>query len=346
MGQHLQPPGLQKRVPDMTQIIGSNNDRNSTPEVLVGDGATPVPIKFYQDIYHQITGRTEQIQRRYKDSTLIEFGDIEQLYYKINQLCDVHHVVVSNEIITVFHEKDRKEQFTSFERFKLYNTNSASHCRTVVLKFNFSIAPAGIRKPQEYVVTAKLTSRVGLMKQFDEDDIPSFMRGHFVESAPTAEITVDYADYVVARGFMEAFDEWIKGVKKSSTSKLLLFIRSQSHYIPEAVRIFGAIVVAMFALTSVDDFFASEPNQDWARFFVVYGGGAFIIISLLGIAGSAIERAIDGFPTLSYIHLNKGDELLISEFNDSKRNEIMRFTLGCLSGIALNIAASRLEKLI
>ena len=50
-----------------------------------------------------------------------------------------------------------------------------------------------------------------------EQEAPPFVRGRLAGfvALNTAEITIDYADYVIARGFLEAFEEWIKGCKKT-----------------------------------------------------------------------------------------------------------------------------------
>lgn len=37
----------------------------------IAKGSSIIPIKVYQDIYHQITGRTEQIKKTYDESLLI-----------------------------------------------------------------------------------------------------------------------------------------------------------------------------------------------------------------------------------------------------------------------------------
>ena len=331
----------------MTNIIENDSDRASTESVRVGEGSSLVPIKFYQDVYHQVTGRTEQISRKYKDNLLLELADIQQLHHKIAQLLDVHNVVASNEVITIFYEKERKEQFTSFERFKLYNANATSPCLSLVLKFNLSIIPAGLKKPQEYVVTVKLTSRVGMLKQLANDDEPGFMRGYFLTRTSTAEITIEYADYVVARGFMEAFDEWINGARKSYRSNVFTFLQKKSHMFPEILRLIGAIFLTSFALSAVPSLLGDSTSvQTWARFLVIYIGGAYIILSLLELSGTLLERAIDNYPTLSYLNLNKGDANLIETFNAQRTPEVWRFIGGCVLTLILGIASSKLERFI
>lgn len=332
----------------MSQIIDANSgDDESQNLVRIGDGANMASLKLYQDVYHQITGRTEQIGRRYKDDFQITIADIDQLNVKITQLCDVHNVIAQNQNISIFYEKERREQFTSFERFKLYNSSATSPCLSLVFKYNFSIIPGGMRKPQEYVVTIKLTSRIGISKQMREDDDALFMRGYFLSRSPTAEVSVDYADYVIARGFMEAFDEWAKGVKKTKSSGILNFIRKRTHYFPEIFRVIGGVLITVFASTAIPAQLADvSSNALLAKFLVVYGGGAYLIISLMGLAGGLIEQAIDGYSPLSFLNLNKGDENLIEEYRQEYRPQFWRFILGSVLSVALSVLANRLDKFI
>lgn len=333
----------------MSEIIEHNDSGNGEDRVVeVGQSNVPVPIKFYQDVYHQITGRTEQIRKRYSDNLLIEFSELEQLHHKILQLCDVHRVVANNEVISIFHEKDRKEQFTSFERFRTYNANAASPSVNVVLNYNFSIIPAGLSRPQEYVVTIRLTSRVAMVKQLEEE-APSFMRGRFIGyfAGNTAEVTVEYADYVIARGFLEAFDEWIKGCKATPKKKWLTFLRKWSHLIPNFMRIGAVVLLAFFALRAIPDFFTASIAADkGARFLVIYSAAMYIVLSLVRAAGEMIENAIDSNPVMSYLKLNRGDCKLIEELQGRKTMVIIQFLGGCVLAIVLGIVSSKLDKLI
>lgn len=329
-------------------IEHSENGDGNIEVVRVGDGGSRVSLKVYQDIYHQVTGRTEQIRKRYSDNLLVEFPEIEQLHFKVQQLCDVHKVVACNEVISVFHDKERKEQFTSFERFRAYNANAASPTVSLVLKYNFSIVPAGLERPQEYVVSIRLTSRIAMLQQI-EDEAPPFVRGHLAGfvALNTAEVTVDYADYVIARGFLEAFEEWIRGCKKEAPVAWLNPLRRWSHLAPGLAKLAVGLIISWFALQSVPAFFSSTTSPEtWARFFVVYAGGALILVPLMGAIGSLFEEVIDGYPVLSYLKLNKGDANLIDEFASRKRFVMLKLFGSSAFSVLLGIASSKLEKLI
>lgn len=331
----------------MSELI-EHEDSGNGRAVRIGQSHTQVSLKVYQDIYHQVTGRTEQIRKRYSENILIEFSDLEQLHHKVSQLCDVHHVVARNESISVFHDKERKEVFTSFERFRAYNGNATSPSVNVVFKYNFSIIPAGLERPQEYVVTARLTSRVAAIKQM-EDEAPPFMRGRLFGymAGSVAEVTVDYADYVVARGFLEAFDEWIAGCKATPKSQLLQLLRRYSHRIPEVAQLVVAAIVVGFALQAIPTALGpSASPQAVARFIVILVGGSYIVISLTRFFAELIEEAIDTYPVLSYLKLNKGDEKLITEASSAKPRAWLRLAIGAVGSIILGIISAKLEKLM
>lgn len=332
----------------MSELIEHSDSGNGSGDVVsIGHDQSPISLKVYQDIYHQITGRTEQIRQRYTDNILIDFSEIEQLHFKIMQLCDVHTVVASNEVISVFHEKERKEQFTSFERFKAYNSNATKPTVNVVLRYNFSILLSDRKQPQEYIVTVRLTSRVAMIHSMEEE-IPPFMRGRLLglSTVHTAEVSVEYADYVVARSFLEAFDEWIDGCNSKPKSKLLDIAQKYSHLIPKLMQLIMAAVLMYFCLKAYPSFFNSASPQDWGRFFIIFGGAFYFVTSISLSAGRVIEKSLDSIQQISYLKLNKGDEKLIGKFSDRNKSTLWKFVGGCVLTIFLGVISSKVAGLI
>lgn len=325
-----------------------HNDNNTQPSVRVGEGSSLVSVKIYQDVYHQVTGRTEQIRKRYSENILVEFAEIEQLHYKIMQLSDVHNIVARNEVVSIFHEKERKEQFTSFDRFRSYNANASSPSISIALKYNFSIIPAGIERPQEYAITIRLTSRVATIKQI-EDDNPPFIDGSVINmlSEYTAEITIDYTDYIIARGFMEAFDEWIRGCKSTPEISLLKSTKKYTYLLPRTLGgILSPILIIFFSLKAVPNLTSTQTNlEQLARFFIVVLGSFPLLSSLMSISGKIIENAIDGYMVISYLNFNKGDRKIIAEFDRRSRRVLLKFVSGCLLTVLLGYISSKLANL-
>ena len=83
-----------------------------------------------------------------------------------------------------------------------------------------------------------------------------------------------------------------------------------------------------------------------ARLGLLFVGGGFILISLISTAASFVEHAIDGYPELSYLNLNRGDAKLIEAFSSRRSKVIWRFVIGSLVSTALGVLSSKLEKLL
>lgn len=329
--------------------MGTLIEKESESEefISIGNTKTQLSIKDYQNIYNQVTGRTEKIKQRYSENIKIEYSDLEQLHYKITQLCDIHRIVAKNEVITVYYNKERNESFTSFERFKFYNRNCANPTASVIIKYNFSLIPAGIQTTQEYTVTIKLQSRVTTLKLAAEE-APPFLKGNIISfmSENTAEISVEYVDYIVARGFIEAFNEWIACCPKQKNSKLLKFARAWSHLCSGIIKFIINGLIVYFFYTDAYKFINGSDLPGAAKYFIAFLGAIILVQPLADTAGGAIESAIDSYPILSYLKLNKGDENIIDNFRDSKTLSLVKFIFGAILSIGLGVISSKIEKLL
>lgn len=331
----------------MNEIVEQENSGEVT-RINVGDENSSVSIKVYQDVYHQITGRTEKIRRKYSDNILVEFEEIEQLHHKILQLCDVHNIIAKNVIATVFYEKDRKEQFTSFDRFKMQNSSSQSPTLNLLIKYNFSILLPELKSPQEYTITVKLNSRVASINELSEES-PAFLRGNIFRYivGDTAEISVEYADYVIARGFLEAFDEWIKGCKKTPKNKKISFLQRHSHMFPQVGRVFLGLLTVFFSFSAISGVFENPVSQEtMVRYGVVFVGGFMLLMHLGWSTFKYLEESVDSYVELSYLKLNRGDENLISKHQDNSNRMLRKAILAGLVTLILGYISSKLAMLI
>ncbi|WP_162626338.1 hypothetical protein [Aeromonas salmonicida] len=187
------------------------------------------------------------------------------------------------------------------------------------------------------------------MLKIAENEAPPFMRGNIINfmSETTAEISIEYADYVIARGFIEAFDEWMKGCDKEQKNSTLKFARKWSHLCSGFFQFIIALLIIYYAYTSIPNYFSSNLHPETiARFIVTYIGALVLMVPIAGATGDIVERAIDTYPILSYLKLNKGDERLISEFSGSRIGTTIAFLFGIIMAIVIGIISSKLEKLI
>lgn len=328
----------------MSHIIEHDDGATGAGRATAADEPS-VSLKLYQDIYHRITGKTEEIRKRYSDSFQIDFDDIGQLDIKINQVLDVHNVIASNSSYTIYYESDRKDVFTSFHKLQAFNASSPSPVGSVVLQYNFSIIPAKLSRPQEYSITIRLASRVAQLKGLKES-APSFMHPVLITMAAseTAEVRVEYADYVIARGFIEAFDEWMKGTSKTKENKILRWVQRHSHYIPPLGKLIIAFLYGAFLFEATTIVFGGGGTfESLARYFISSFVIFFIAISISDIILRATERSIDSFILLSWIKLTKGDEALVENAQSNSKSNVLKLILSTVSALALGVASSQLS---
>ncbi|MRS20756.1 hypothetical protein GJV08_16445 [Enterobacteriaceae bacterium RIT692] len=335
-------------------VIIDNQDDSVSSNVPATRGMEE-SIQLYQQIYQHITGTTEKTKQRCSDNLLIDIDEIKQVHHKIEQISSTHNVISKNITITVLHSNDRKEQFTSFEKFLFSTGINTSPTLSVIIKYNYAILPvntsipSGIKTPNHYEVTLNLNSRIAMQKEM-EDDAPPFMRGRFVTFmiSNAAEITIEYADYVVARGFVEAFKEWSNGCKRVS-SKIPLMQRMQlvSYFIPPAIKMIFSVLIISYTYFSLDNYFNGNFSiEEISKFMILSFGAFFLIPSFARFLGSNIEKSIDNYVAPSYIILNKGDERLYDEYKGRNKSSILQAWYNIILTIALGIVSSRLDKLL
>lgn len=126
---------------------------------------TRISFHELQDIYNTLTGKFERISQPFERDYLVNFEDLRQLNERLSQCCDSYGAQVKNDSVTVYHVDGPKEVFSSFERFRLYNTSNSNPVENVSLEYNIIIIPAGTKKPVTYRIRVNMVSRAGLREK-------------------------------------------------------------------------------------------------------------------------------------------------------------------------------------
>src|SRR3546814_13473234 len=123
------------RISDWSSDVCSS-DHN----VNIGNRAgkkTEVTLQQLQHIYHELTGATEEISKKYDIGFKIETEELDQLHYRIKQALEQYNVKAKNESVTVFFIDDTKQTFTTFDHFKMMNRASTSIVERVLIQYSF-----------------------------------------------------------------------------------------------------------------------------------------------------------------------------------------------------------------
>lgn len=306
----------------------------------------PVSMQVYQAVYRSITGKTENISRKYTNAFEVNFDDITQLGCKLTQFLEQYNVSEVNHSITVFYSGSTKEQFSSLERFGLYNSSNASPTERIILEFNFLIVLPKVKTPQPYNVQIELTSGLALLHRH-KNDFPKHIPFGFLVKAiqlETAEVEVKYVDYIVARSILDLVNEWSESLKKNEYSKTLKKFQDNSHHVHTLFKYIFSVIFLVIVIDYSNRFLSDTITNtihlftysviSFAVLFCAYKSGNYI--------GFRVERAIDAIRTTGFsaIRINKGDDVLIDNFSkqiSKSKSSFVREIIIWIFGIIVSI---------
>jgi hypothetical protein len=284
---------------------------------IIGEGTqnrTEFPIQVLQNIYHEITGKQEDISKSYTEAFQIELSDIEQLHLRITQALEQYNLCAINSGFKIYYANDSHDSYSSFDRFKSFGTGANSPTESVFLKYDFMFVLPKVKSTQCYTVTLRLASRITIEKKMRRDlpfDVPKILR---LMGGRTGVLAIKYVDYAVARTMLHTVDEWFSSLHKSEEPAAFNYIRARSEYLPIVARYFAGLFVTWAILARLSDFLsATATAQDLARFGLCAWLGISVACKVAHHLGKMAERSLDDWSPLSYVSLNSGDKKEISE---------------------------------
>jgi hypothetical protein len=327
-------------MPDSTGPIHSSADVAAHSTVVIG--GAQITVQQLQQIYNELTGKSESINKYYEEPIRLELDDIEQLHHRLIQTWEQYHIISSNCYFTVYYLKNTKDQFNTFDRFKLQIGSGSEPVESILLKYEFLIILPNLTKAQTYSISIRAVSRLALERRMREGTtspiLPRFIR---LMGRNTASVEITYADYAVARNFLSTIDDWFKTIPKSVENKAMKFLQSYSYWVPRTGRFATAVIVTLLVMSMLPHFVtAKEPSLlSLAQFFLWSALGVYVAYTLAGWSTSFAEIAIDCWSEISYVKLNRGDELEIAKIQRENRGHLLKGMCGGLGMIAIDIVA-------
>jgi hypothetical protein len=317
------------------------------PSSVVVAGAT-ITMQQLQQIYAELTGKAETISKYYDDPIRLTFVDIEQLHHKIVQTWEQYRVVSSSCSFTIYYLKNTKNQFNNFAALSLQTANGIDPVESILIKYDFLVLLPQVPKPQTYSVSVRVVSRLTVEKRMRERGFfappPRFIRfmGHH-----TASIEISYVDYSVARAFFTAIDEWFQGVPRTKRNNFMRWIQQHSHWIPRIGKTTTAIVVTVLAAGVLPHFMNGIETSvlQFGQFFLWAGLTMYLAYMLAGWSGIFAEYAVDRWDELSYIKINRGDDIEIDKNARDNRMCLIKGAIGTAGTLLVDIAAKIVAEL-
>jgi hypothetical protein len=257
-------------MPDST---GLNQSRAGiTPHSTVVVGGAQITVQQLQQIYSELTGKSETINKYYDEPICLTLNDIEQLHHCILQTWEQYQIVSSNCSFTVYYLKNTKDYFNTFERFRLQIGGGAEPVESILLKYEFLVLLPNLAKPQTYSISIRVVSRLALERRMREGMSCAFPLPRFIRlmGKNTGSVEISYADYSVARNFLSVIDDWFKTIPRSRENRSIKFFQTYSYWISRVGRFATALVVTCIVLNILPSFInAHELNLlKFAQFFL------------------------------------------------------------------------------
>jgi hypothetical protein len=256
-------------MPDSTGFTQYSTDL--APHSTVVIGGAQITVQQLQQIYSELTGKSESISKYYDEPIRLTLDDIEQLHHQLIQTWEQYHIVSSSCLFTVYYLKNSKDQFNTFDRFKLQIASGSEPVESVLLKYEFLIILPNLTKPQTYSISIRVVSRLALERRMREGTASPFMpRFIRLMGRNTGSVEISYADYAVARNFLSAIDDWFRTIPRSMENRFMKFLQSYSYWIPRIGRFVTAVIVTFIVMSILPHFISAKDTSllNLAQFFL------------------------------------------------------------------------------
>jgi len=332
-------------LPDM-----SGNPTSVGDVAVIGEG-TPnrmtVSLQILQEIYHELTGKAEEVSKSYTKPFQIEGDDFDQLHHRIIQACEQYNIQSNNCSIKIYHTNDTQDTISSFERFREFHVGAGNATESVLITYNFLILLPKLNQPQSYTLTVRVASRIAIEKQLQDEMVSQIPRIFRIMGGRTGVVTVKYIDYAVARNLLNIVDEWFNSLRKSKVPVYWQFIRRRSDYIPLLTRYVSTFLVSLFIFLSIPRFVPPDATLlQFAQFLLCSSIGLFAIYMFTNHLGRGAEDSIDRCIDLSYINLTPSDKNEIQEAIEKNKKRIWSASLKFLGALSTSIVAKIIASLI
>jgi hypothetical protein len=327
-------------MPDSTSSINSRQE--ITPQSTVVIGGAQITVQQLQQIYNELTGKSESINKYYNEPIRLELDDVGQLHQRIIQTWEQYNIVSSSCSFTVYYLKNTKDQFNTFQRFKLQIGSGSEPVESILLKYEFLVILPNLTKPQTYSISIRVVSRLALERRMREGTtspfVPRFLR---LMGRSTASVEIMYVDYAVARNFLSTIDDWLKTIPCSIQNKTMKFLQCYSYWVPRIGKFATATIVTLIVASILPRFVNAKETSlfNLAEFFLWSALGVYVAYTLAGWSTFFAETAIDSWSEISYIKLNRGDEIEIAKIQSENRAHLLRGICGGVGMVLVDIAA-------
>ncbi|WP_417272984.1 hypothetical protein [Celeribacter halophilus] len=304
----------------------------------------PVDFRTVQAIYNDLTGKTETQSVNLDYAFTIRIEDLQTLNHTVQQCADSSGARLKSCSVTVYHSNKSKDQFSSFERFNIYNFGNTSPIENILVEYDFLIQNPTSGNAAIYKVSIHTTSTFALSAQDSSLGLPPPALRKLLAISPL-RFKVTFVDYVVGRSFLQALKEWADGLDKKEPNKLIEKAQSFSHWSRPTFATVSSLVFMYFVFNNLTSFPTTNLNSLF-RSLVGVAGATILLWQIGTIIGSIFERNVDRINHQSVLLLNKGDERCFKKRETNNKNASLNATFSIVLAVGINIASNYISSFI
>lgn len=320
--------------------IAMREDQGKLQIELEDSTKVEISPQAYQAIHKLITGRSDTISQLYEQPFLIKLTDLIQLDKKIHQVLGQYKKISCTQSVTINHWNDRKAELVSFDLYDVTNTNPTE---LVILKYNIIISPVDVddslNKPQSYIITMRFFSNIIIRERLQQElqNIPITLL-----NLPSAEIKIEYIDYLIAKNFLNTVDDCIKGFKVMAMSKTRKLAIKYATALCIILKYIMPFTVAFLLLIYSKKFILSyNPHIIGLSYLILWGFFSLFLTYRVGLfLSKKLDNKLFSLDKSSFINLNKGDENKLEESNENDKKIIKSISIEFGVSIVVSLLTS------
>lgn len=313
-------------------------------EVRTTTGAA-TSLQVVQDIYNDLTGKTEASSRLFFDAHVASLSDLENLHAVVEQSLEQYNFTVSNCSVTVKFCDGKSENFSGFAKFKRFGTSRSLPTVEVEFEYDFLIILPKTSEAKPYKMVVGLRSGIGVIERFKHTNATETEKSMYFElQSGTARFEIHYVDLAVARSLEAVVEEWYRGLKKAPLRKLTALMKSVSRAIPSVIRslVAAAALWVSFAMLHETVIY----NMDLFRALLVSAAATGISLSFSVPISGYIARVIERSRPSSAIMISKADSELYEVTKNSTGIAVVKAIASGLGAILLGLVSAYIGALI
>lgn len=330
------------------EIERSTNSKSTKHDSSAAFTIENAPLPVLQALYREITDKSESLSKAFSVTRITKKADIEQLCIKFQQIAGQFNVVGANCTFIVRHTNGFVNSFSSLPNFLQYDENYPTAIESISVEFGVLIKNPVSNKNFDYKIDVTVRS-------VDVNDDTS--QSEFLElmGAVSVYAKITYADYVIARTFLAAIEEWVDGLEQIKPNKFLIHMKAMSfpnRTIAPYDRMIAIIsrAVALYASYQLMDKMVDFSNLRSLVMFFFLSSFIFLITSRASdFIFDLFEEKVRRYRLPNFIVINRGDLANLNEYKSQKKSICIRalLTASELSlVIILNLLSSKIYDLI